>query len=362
LISRNDVGFDAARLSDSATDFHAKMQRRHAGFPRSMLATATHDHKRGEDVRARLAVLSECATDWSSAVTRWIAQCRNSQISARDLAILFQMIVGAWPLDLDVRDREGRRAFATRLAQWQQKALREAKLETDWSVPNEAYEAAAHDFLISLIVNNEHPALLNEIAALADRIAPAGAVNGIAQVLLKLTAPGIPDIYQGTELWDFSLVDPDNRRPVDFALRANSLSPDVSPLAANWRDGRLKQALITRVLAVRRQNPELFTEGSYEPLGVSGEHADRIIAFARRAGSSAAITVAPRAASRLLSTQKIVFESTSWGDTAVALQHELPLADAFGAMKIAFTTTSLPIAKLFSGLPLTFLVSPDLAP
>jgi (1->4)-alpha-D-glucan 1-alpha-D-glucosylmutase len=365
LLSRNDVGFDARRLSDSADDFHANMQRRPATSPNAMLATATHDHKRGEDVRARLAVLSEYAADWAEAVPRWLAQCERKEPSPGDIAILFQMIVGAWPLDLDVRDAAGRSAFAQRLARWQEKALREAKLATDWSCPNGRYENAARDLLMALLARNEIPSALQEIAAFAERIAPAGAVNGLAQTLLKLTVPGIPDIYQGTEFWDFSLVDPDNRRPVDFALRAQaaakSASEDMILLAKNWRDGRIKQALIAQTLAVRQNHPDLFTKGEYLPLAVTGEHGGRIVAFARRAGPSIAITIVPRTASRLLQPGCIAFESARWVNTAVALQHDLPLVDVFKAAPIE-AKSSIRIADLLEGLPFALLLSPDLAP
>ena len=200
--------------------------------------------------------------------------------------MLLQMIVGAWPLDLGVDDAEGRRAFAERLAQWQEKALREAKLATDWAEPNETYETAARDLLVALVEKNAAPELLGDIVAFAQRISAAGAVNGLAQTLLKLTVPGVPDIYQGTEFWDFSLVDPDNRRPVDFAARAAGLdAAPLADLAAHWRDGRIKQAVIARTLALRRERPALFADGSYEPIAVRGEHADRVIAFARRLGN-----------------------------------------------------------------------------
>ena len=157
LLSRNDVGFDPERFSDSPANFHRRMRRRHAVFPHAMLATATHDHKRGEDMRARLAVLSECADEWVEAVPRWLAQCARRAPSSGDIAMLFQTIVGAWPLDLAIEDDAGRRAFGERLARWQQKALREAKLETDWVVPNEAYEAAARELLDALVARNTRP-------------------------------------------------------------------------------------------------------------------------------------------------------------------------------------------------------------
>jgi (1->4)-alpha-D-glucan 1-alpha-D-glucosylmutase len=360
LLSRNDVGFDAARFATSAGDFHAEMRRRRASLPEAMLATATHDHKRGEDVRARLAVLSEYADEWAQAVPRWLAQCQPTPVAPGDIAILLQMIVGAWPLDLEIGDGAGRAAFAERLAQWQEKALREAKLATDWTVPNEAYERDARALLLSLLARNEKPALLDEIAAFAQRIAPAGAVNGLAQTLLKLTVPGVPDIYQGTERWDFSLVDPDNRRPVDFVLRAEPIPGDLDTLSETWRDGWIKQKLIARALAVRRKRPELFTEGDYQPLAVTGAHADRIIAFARRLKSSVAITVVPRAAARLLQADGTAFESVNWVDTAVALQHEQPLLDAFDQGGRRYAETRIPLAKLFEKLPFALLVTHDL--
>jgi (1->4)-alpha-D-glucan 1-alpha-D-glucosylmutase len=361
LLSRNDVGFEISRFAETAAGFHASMLRRHASFPCSMLATATHDHKRGEDVRARLAVLSEFAAEWAQAVPRWLAQCARKQPYAGDVAILLQMIVGAWPLDLALDDDSSRNAFADRLVLWQVKALLEAKLATDWVVPNEAYERAARELLLSLLAANDRPALLREIAAFVQRIAPAGAVNGLAQTLLKLTAPGVADIYQGTELWDFSLVDPDNRRPVDFSSRAKPLVEDIDTLVSNWRDGRIKQALIARALAVRGKRPELFTEGDYQPLAAAGEHADRVVAFARRLGSSVAVTVVPRAAARMLRGDSIVFESANWINTSLALPRDIPLVDAVSGGSLERPDSAVNIAKLFDRAPFALLASSDLA-
>ena len=361
LLSRNDVGFDVTRFSDGAPDFHAHVLRRHADFPHAMLATATHDHKRGEDLRARLAVLSEHANDWPAAVPGWITQCEPLRSAALphlgDIAMLLQMIVGAWPLDLTLDGAEGRRAFAQRLAQWQQKALREAKLRTDWVAPNEAYEAAANGLLINLIEKNAAPDLLASIVAFAQQIGPAGAVNGLAQTLLKLTVPGVPDIYQGTEFWDFSLVDPDNRRPVDFAVRATSLSAAPLPdLAAHWRDGRIKQAMIAHTLALRREHPALFAHGSYEPIAVRGEHADRVIAFARRLGPEAAVIVVPRIASRLLEPDGIKFACGSWMNTALTLDAHGTFIDLFSAQTFC-GNAQISVAELFDQMPVSMLIA-----
>jgi (1->4)-alpha-D-glucan 1-alpha-D-glucosylmutase len=357
LISRNDVGFDVERFSDDAPGFHARVLRRAKDFPHAMLATATHDHKRGEDVRARLAVISEHADEWSNLLPRWLDQCRplcrSDAPHPSDIAILLQMIVGAWPLDLDVADLAGRKAFAARLAQWQQKALREAKLHSDWTLPNEPYERAARDLLDALLVRDEAPALLAGLARCVERIAPAGAINGLAQTLLKLTLPGVPDIYQGTEFWDLSLVDPDNRRPVDFSARAAALTDaPLGSLLPHWRDGRIKQALIARVLMLRAAQPQLFADGNYEPLEVRGACADQIVAFARRRDRAIAVVVVPRIASAQLRKDGIIFDPAAWEDTSVLLP-DVPLVDVLagdGAADgaCAVLLGRLPLALLWS--------------
>jgi malto-oligosyltrehalose synthase len=331
LISRNDVGFDAARLACSPSEFHRRMQARAANLPHSMLATATHDHKRGEDVRARLSVLSELADDWVHAVERWLklsgysrsADDRTRMPSAGDLAILLQTIVGAWPVGLTAADQSGLAAYAKRIMAWQEKAVREAKLVSDWSAPNDAYEHAARDFIARLFA--ERSDLLAEVADFAHRIAPAGAANGLAQVLVKLTAPGVPDTYQGTEYWDLSLVDPDNRSSVDFAARQRSLAPTFpAELTSDWADGRIKQLTIARVLAVREKMPHVFSEGAYVPLETTGPLADHLLAFARILGKSAAVTAVCRSPAHLLSEDgSLTSSSNRWKETRIVLPPEL---------------------------------------
>jgi malto-oligosyltrehalose synthase len=299
LLSRNDVGFDLSRFGLSSPEFHARMAERLKRFPDAMLATATHDHKRGEDVRARLAVLSERSEIWIDCLTRWIERCAplvtDGAPAAGDVVMLLQMIVGAWPLDLGREDLAGRGAFAQRLAGWQEKSLREAKLRSEWALPDQRYESAARAFLMRLVEEAALPGLLDEILAFVRSIAPAGAVNALAQMLIKLTAPGVPDIYQGTERWDFSLVDPDNRRPVDFWQRQAAIGRyDPADAARTWRDGLVKQSIMQRVLTLRRAMPTIFARGSYEPLEVEGPQADRIVAFMRRHEDHAIVTVVPR--------------------------------------------------------------------
>ncbi|MEO9189391.1 MAG: malto-oligosyltrehalose synthase, partial [Acetobacteraceae bacterium] len=321
LLSRNDVGFDAARLGIRPGEFHRRAHARGTQFPDAMLATATHDHKRGEDVRARLAALSECPDEWGAALHGWIG--RNARYraqagapSAGDEVMLYQMIVGAWPTTLTAEDRPGRHAFTERLAGWQEKALHEAKLRTSWTSPDAGYEQAARAFLDAVMGDDGFAA---EAATFADRLGPAGAVNGLAQAVLKLTVPGVPDLYQGTEFWDQSLVDPDNRRPVDFPARIAALEAAEPPavLAGAWRDGRVKQAVIARVLALRRRSPGLFVGGDYTPLTVEGPCAERVIAFARRSDDTALMVVVPRLVFGLMTGDGIAIPRAAWGGTTV---------------------------------------------
>jgi (1->4)-alpha-D-glucan 1-alpha-D-glucosylmutase len=367
LISRNDVGFDARLFSCSIPEFHERMLARATGLPLDMLATATHDHKRGEDVRARLAVLSELAGEWSHAVKRWLrlAASRLREVDGirmpheGDLAILFQTIVGAWPHELATNDEPGLAAYSARLTAWQQKALREAKLWSDWSEPNEVYESAAINFIQFLFA--EPFDLLNEIAAFAHRVAAAGAANSLAQTLIKFTAPGVPDIYQGTEYWDLSLVDPDNRAPVDFAARQNTLD-DTFPaeLAATWRDGCIKQSTIARILAARKTAPKLFSKGSYVPLETIGPLAAHIVAFARMFDGGFAITAASRLCVRLLSDESSLAPPPErWQSTGIVTPTFLRNAVCFSPLhrsRKIHLDAILAASEIFEDLPIAFLM------
>ncbi len=323
LLSRNDVGFDAARLGGSVGDFHRACVDRLATFPDSMLATATHDHKRGEDLRARLAVISEIPDEWAAFLTR----CRRIEGERPDPAdeiMLYQMIVGAWPPELDPSDEARCQAFAERLAGWQQKALREAKLHTNWMAPNEDYEALARNFLFSLF--SREGAFLPLVRSFVDMISPAGAVNGLAQVVLKMTVPGTPDFFQGTEFWDFSLVDPDNRRPIDYGSRREALAANRDPVECqrSWRDGRIKQAVIRKVLTLRERVPALFSRGDYHPLRVKGALEDHIVGFTRSLGGSELIVVVPQLVYGLLQNgDGIKLNPQRLGDDAVYLSERI---------------------------------------
>lgn len=359
LLSRNDVGFDPATFALDAATFHRRMQVRRADWPRALLATATHDHKRGEDVRARLAVLSGMAVKWAALQRDWVEAsrplCRDAAPSAGDIALLLQTIVGAWPFDLDAGDRSGRRAFAERLVAWQQKALREAKLASDWAAVDEAYETAARDFTTTLVADAALPDLLQQIASLVQRIAPAGALNGLAQCLLRMTVPGVPDLYQGTELWDLSLVDPDNRRPVDWRRRARApLAGPLSALAEHWRDGVVKQALIARVLVLRQRLAPLFEGGDYRPVRLEGPLADAMIAFVRWRPEAWALIVAPCLPLRLpLLPGDVRLAADGWQDTAIVLD-DIPrgAVNVLDAAPAGIAAGRTPLGVLCGTLPL----------
>ncbi|HVJ41844.1 MAG TPA: malto-oligosyltrehalose synthase [Dongiaceae bacterium] len=298
LLSRNDVGSDPGQFHLPLERFHAAGQRRQKLYPHSLLATATHDHKRGEDMRCRLAVLSEDAAHWSDLTRRWLVRHHDLHPTVPEAVKLmtYQTIIGAWPLLPHATHAVEIEDFSERLLVWLQKALREAKQETSWDRPNADYEAACNAFLQSLLDLARPDYFLADAARYADRIAPAGALNGLTQLTLRLTSPGVPDLYQGCEFWDLSLVDPDNRRPVDFARRQEALSDDreFAGLLQDWRDGKVKQRLMQCLLATRAMMPDLFSVGRYLPLALSGPAADRLIAFARQHEDESLVVVVPR--------------------------------------------------------------------
>jgi (1->4)-alpha-D-glucan 1-alpha-D-glucosylmutase len=328
LVSRNEVGSGPERFALSPAGFHAACRERGRHFPHALLASATHDHKRGEDVRARLAVLSEMPEDWAGQLRRWMRL--NASLKreidgqpAPDVAdemMLYQMLVGTW-LPGVVGER-GMRDLAERVAVWQQKALREAKRHTAWIAPDEAYEAACRDFLFQILDPERSSRLWEEVGAFAARIGPAGAINGLTQTILRLTVPGVPDLYQGTELWDGSMVDPDNRSPVDYALRRDMLANRKPPTALlrDWQSGQVKQEIIARALALRGRMPGLFGQGGYHPLTIDGPAADNAIGFLREAGSEAILVVATLLPAGLLGERELpLVPAEAWAGTGVVL-------------------------------------------
>lgn len=330
LLSRNDVGFDPQHFSAPLTDFHNACSTRAQRFPGSMITTATHDHKRGEDTRARLAVISERPVWFSEKISQWmkLAASLRTELedgiapSPADELMLYQTLLGTWPLQLTPEDPNGLQEYLERLQRWQEKALREAKLRTNWSAPNETYESACRQFLTQLLQSESTDDLRRDIAAAALALAPAGALNSLTQCCLRLTVPGVPDLYQGTEFWDFSLVDPDNRAPVDYDQRqvAFAVEPGTAELISHWRDGRIKQWLIARILRLRAEHPQLFSKGRYLPLTTGGAYADRVIAFAREHHNQWLVVVAPRLTVALLGDHsQPLISADHWDDTYVQL-------------------------------------------
>lgn len=349
LLSRNDVGFSTEQFSAPVADFHAMCSNRLEAFPDNLLATATHDHKRGEDTRARLAVLSERSAWYAEQVPLWRALAHplhddDLMPSAGDELILYQAILGSWPLDLRADDQPALQDYTHRVWQWQQKALREAKLQSSWSAPNDAYEQACHQFLQRLLLSPEGELLRTALGKAVKTIAAPGALNGLAQTLLRMTVPGVPDLYQGNDFWDFTLVDPDNRRPVDYINRQQALHTllDLPDLLANWRDGRIKQTLIARTLNLRAEHAELFRRGTYQALEVVGSQAHRVLAFARKLEDERAIVIVPIRCARLLenSAQPLI-DALQWGDTRV----KLPFTASDGNLKGLFSSLAVTTHK-----------------
>ncbi len=328
LLSRNEVGTEPSQFALSPTSWHATARQRRTRFPRALLATATHDHKRGEDARARLAVLSEVPEEWETALLRWMRlnaplkrDLNGPAPDAADEVMLYQTLIGAWPLDLHPDDRDGLARFRERVAGWQQKSLREAKRHSGWAVPDEAYEQAAQDFLTAVLDTDRPARVVHEIHDFVQRLAPHGVMNGLAQLIIRVTSPGIPDMYQGTELWDFSLVDPDNRRPVDYDLRRSMLQAGGSPgqLLANWRNGQIKQAILHRALRLRDRKSSLFLEGSYIPLRIEGPAEDHALAFAREDDNALVISVVTRLSAKANDVDKPLLQPSFWAGTQLVL-------------------------------------------
>jgi (1->4)-alpha-D-glucan 1-alpha-D-glucosylmutase len=299
VLALNEVGGrpDAGALSPA--QFHDQMAERVSAWPHGLTATATHDTKRGEDARMRLLALSELAPDWAAAAPEW-QRLNDGLASSADgsrapsLAheyLFYEALLGAWPSGkIDA-------AFVARIAAFMVKAAREGKQQTSWLDPNPAYERALQAFIAGAL--EPDGAFLAAAAPLANRVARLGALNSLSQLTLKVMMPGVPDFYQGSEFWDLSFVDPDNRRPVDFPACARMLTQVEAPtdwakLADSWEDSALKLALTNKLLRIRRQDQQLFNTGDYRPVAVKGPHADHVIAFARAHAGNAIIVAVGR--------------------------------------------------------------------
>lgn len=319
LLSLNDVGFDPARPTMAIADFHAAMKQRAAHFPRAMLATATHDHKRGEDARARLAVLSAIPEIWENHAARWLdrANILMPGIDGADTYTLLQSLVGAWEGDAG--------QLLPRLHGWQDKSLREAQLRSSWAGPDEEYEARYRAMASALLADASDAGFLPDFERFMAAIAPSALANSLAQTAMRCLLPGVPDIYQGTEGMDYSMVDPDNRRDVGHDLHARMLREPAGEGTA----AELKLQLIARLLGMRRLHPRIFENGAYIPAEVRGPRAGNVLAFTRRYDQNTiTCAIAVRMGEALFAGGTPVPSPEWWADTAIVTHAGIRMAAA----------------------------------
>jgi (1->4)-alpha-D-glucan 1-alpha-D-glucosylmutase len=332
LLSLNEVGGNPGEFGISTEAFHDFNQLRRNEWPHSMNATSTHDTKRGEDTRARITVLSEIPDEWEALVTKWCrinrrhkTKIKNREMPTRnDEYFLYQSILGAFPGEEELSD-----GFITRVKDYMTKAVREAKVHTEWLKPDTVYEQAFLSFIDGVLEPSEGNLFLAEFLPFARRVARVGALNSLSQTLLKITAPGIPDFYQGTEIWELNYVDPDNRRPVDFALRANllkrlreqeteNIAALLDDLLTHWSDGRIKLYLVYKALNYRRLRGELFRDGDYFALRLTGPAREHACAFLRRQGGQSCLIIVPRLTLQL-APERPPLGTEVWRSTALLL-------------------------------------------
>ncbi|KQT47453.1 alpha-amylase [Aureimonas sp. Leaf454] len=372
LIALNEVGGEPDHYGAPVSSFHAAMEIRVEDQPEGLLATSTHDTKRGEDARARLYSLSEAPDRWAEIVKGLAERMAPFRIEVAPGVVspdpasewmFYQGLLGVLPADFDPSDAEARKAIGQRLAGFMEKAVREAKRYTSWTAPAEAYETALQDFVAAALDAGKTGSFLADFWAEAQPFVAAGALTSLSQTLIKMAAPGVPDIYQGTEFYDLSLVDPDNRRSIDFPAREETMSNGHSMTGAleHWRNGHVKAKLTAAGLKVRASAPELFTKGAYVPLEVEGEKAAHVVAFARTDGEGrAAIAIAPRLCLSLLGSGAGFLPSEGgWGDTRVILPRKLSgltYDDGLegGTVKIG---SAIEMAGLPNDLPFALLIS-----
>ncbi|WP_138993427.1 malto-oligosyltrehalose synthase [Larkinella sp. C7] len=365
LIAHNEVGDSPETFGLSPADFHRAMQERQQQWPLALNATSTHDTKRGEDVRARLNVLTDLPDEWLKTVQEWqqlnAGLKQKSAPDANDEYFIYQTLVGASPMpDQDDDD------FENRLQDYLEKALREAKRHSSWNAPDAAYEEATRNFVAQLL-NRKRP-FWKSFQKFHRQLADFGIVNSLAQVVLKMTCPGVPDVYQGCELWDLSLVDPDNRRPVDYDQRRQWLdeltNPDQAPSDAllsdlweNRYDARIKLWLTHTLLTARNQeSTELFAEGDYIPLAVEGQYRQHVLAFARRHRQTWLVVAIPLHLAEMSRRQNKSVPALDWKDTRIVLPPEAP--DEWKHMLLPTsgkTTDGIALKDVFKTLPLAVL-------
>jgi (1->4)-alpha-D-glucan 1-alpha-D-glucosylmutase len=359
LLALNEVGGDPAHPELAIEELHRRMADRSLRGDHGLTATATHDTKRGEDARMRILALSDLAGEWGTQVGEWKAYNQHLINVGRGMRapsstheyLLYQALIGAWPLEGPDE------TFISRIEAYAIKAAREAKLETSWLNPDERYEARLTEFVRGLFDQVKSVRFAASFDAFARRVALIGALNSLAQLVLKAMMPGVPDFYQGTEFWDLSLVDPDNRRPVDFAARSAGLAATAAmnwqALVAAWPDGRIKLALMTRLLALRAELASLFTDGAYDPIEVTGPDREHVIAFLRSDRMDAVVVAVGRHFGRVTGGGRHWPSPGAW-DAELHLDQFRSLADVLCPERI-LPSGRVAVSRLFQTLPFAVL-------
>jgi (1->4)-alpha-D-glucan 1-alpha-D-glucosylmutase len=363
LSALNEVGGEPQQFGLSVEAFHEWNLDRQRNWPATLLATSTHDTKRSEDVRARIVAISEFPELWRRSLQRWRVANRRWKRTINDAEapdaneehLLYQTLLGTWPMRVEGEpEAAATPEYIERIQVYMAKALHEAKINTSWIQPNEEWDAAMRDFVAKILDPSSRNKFLPVFVPVANEIARLGAVNSLTQTLVKLTSPGVPDIYQGNEIWDYSLVDPDNRRPVDYKRRRKMLeslaTANLQDLVRTWPDGRIKMFLILRVLQFRREHVELFQRGAYLPVTPSGTFAECCVSFARQLADQWIAVIAPRLSSR------VGFPpiAESWQDTTVEFPETLSLKDAhdlFTCRPVPMQERQVKLADALSILP-----------
>jgi (1->4)-alpha-D-glucan 1-alpha-D-glucosylmutase len=385
LVSLNEVGGDPGHFGISPEAAHAYFNDRQQNWADGLTPLSTHDTKRSEDVRARINVLSEIPDEWSARIRRWreLNATHRKTLdagiapSANDEYLLYQTLVGAFPFQGTEQTEDG--TFVSRIQTYMQKAMREAKVHTRWTDPNANYESAVAEFIAQILDPQTGGPFLEDFRPFQARVSHWGMLNSLAQTLLRLGAPGVPDTYQGSELWDLSLVDPDNRRPVDYQIRRRTLrrlqedfgsagsrrGELAHELAADPRDARVKLFVIWQMLELRRQLPGLFSSGAYVPVDAAGSRAYHLFSFMRHSKDQSTLIAVPRLVTRLTSaTASLPLGAGVWHDTRLIL----PITSVTARWRNVFTGQilapipqdagpSLSAAELFADFPVAALIS-----
>lgn len=380
LVSLNEVGGNPDRFGTPLETFHGQNIETSKLWPNALIATSTHDSKRSEDVRGRINVLSEIPDEWRVCLMRWRRLNKKKRVisetqmvpDSNEEYLLYQTLLGAWPIEHMNTSEYG--IFMKRIKDYALKALREAKVNTSWKNPNTAYENAIMHFIEIILKDVRGNLFLKDFQLFQKKISHYGMYNSLSQTLLKMTSPGIPDFYNGTEVWDFSLVDPDNRRPVDYGIRMKileelkrlesqiSLGKLARELTVKRENGKIKLYVIYKSLNYRKENRELFERGEYIPLTVTGEKGYNVCAFARRLESKNIITVAPRFFTKLIpQVETLPFGDEVWKDTCIVI----PFAETGEKYRNIFTGeivatkeqqgTVLPLSEVFTNFPVALM-------